>query len=38
MISVSHWGMFMMEGYEGKMLLHRGRTRKTAHLIWLADL
>jgi hypothetical protein len=38
MISYSHWGMFAVESYEGKQCLHCGKTRKTAHLIWLDDI
>jgi hypothetical protein len=37
MISISHWGMFAAEGYEGQYCLHVGRTRESAHLIWLCN-
>ena len=33
MVSISHWGMFPVEGYAGSLYLHCGR--KHAHLVWL---
>jgi hypothetical protein len=34
MISISHWGMFAVEGYERTYLLREGYSRGVAYLQW----
>jgi hypothetical protein len=35
MISISHWGMHPVEGYDWGLFLHVGATPETVHLIFL---